>query len=58
MPDPEDGHFVVDTLRFFALSEPTFRYTLPEALDDGHLVPYRIYKAMTMFDGVAHRAAG
>ena len=48
LPDPEDGHFVRDTLRFFELKEPTFRYTLREAIGDGHLVPYRIYKAMTV----------
>ncbi len=48
LPDPEDGHFVRDTLRFFELQEPTFRYTLREAIGDGHLVPYRIYKAMTV----------
>ena len=48
LPDPEDGHFVRDTLRFFELEAPTFRYTLREAIDDGHLVPYRIYKAMTV----------
>ena len=48
LPDPEDGHFVRDTLRFFELEEPTFRYTLREAIDNGHLVPYRIYKAMTV----------
>ena len=48
LPDPEDGHFVRDTLRFFELEGPTFRYTLREAIDNGHLVPYRIYKAMTV----------
>ena len=48
MPDPEDGQFVRDTLRFFQLDAPTFRYTLREAIDAGHLVPYRIYKAMTV----------
>lgn len=48
LPDPEDGHFVRDTLRFFELTEPTFRYTLREAIDNGHLVPYRIYKALTV----------
>ena len=48
LPDPEDGHFVRDTLRFFELEKPTFRYTLREAIDDGHLVPYRIYRAMTV----------
>ena len=48
VPDPEDGLFVRDTLRFFGLEKPTFRYTLPEAIEAGHLVPYRIYKAMTV----------
>ncbi len=46
--DPEDGRFVRDTLRFFELKEPTFRYTLPEAIRGGHLVPFRIYKALTV----------
>ncbi len=48
LPNLEDGHFVGDTLRFFELKEPTFRYTLREAIGDGHLVPYRIYTAMTV----------
>ena len=48
LPDPEDGLFVRDTLRFFELAEPTFRYTLRRAIEEGHLVPYRIYKAMTV----------
>ena len=48
MADAEDGLFVRDTLRFFELEEPTFRYTLRQAIDAGHLVPYRIYKAMTV----------
>ena len=48
LPDPEDGRFVRDTLRFFELAEPTYRYTLPKAIEEGHLVPYRIYKAMTV----------
>ena len=47
-PDPEDGLFVRDTLRFFELAEPTYRYTLRRAIKEGHLVPYRIYKAMTV----------
>ncbi len=45
LPDPEDGSFVHDTLRFFELAEPSFRYTLRRAIGAGHLVPYRIYKA-------------
>ena len=48
LPEPEDGLFVRDTLRFFELAEPTFRYTLRRAIEGGHLVPYRIYKAMTV----------
>ena len=48
LPDPEDGLFVRDTLRFFELVEPTYRYTLRRAIQEGHLVPYRIYKAMTV----------
>ena len=48
LPDPEDGLFVRDTLRFFGLERPTFRYTLRRAIEEGHLVPYRIYKAMTV----------
>ncbi len=48
MADAEDDRFVRDTLRFFELDKPTFRYVLREAIDAGHLVPYRIYKAMTV----------
>jgi hypothetical protein len=46
--DPDDLAFVRDTLRFFEVAEPTFRYTLEEAIDEGHLVPYRIYRAHTV----------
>ena len=48
MPTSRTGLFVRDTLRFFELEEPTFRYTLRQAIEAGHLVPYRIYKAMTV----------
>ena len=48
LADPEDGHFVRDTLRFFGLTEPTFRYRLQRAIKEGHLVPYRIYRALTV----------
>ena len=47
-PDPEDGRFVRDTLRFFELEAPTFRYGLQQAIAEGWLAPYRIYKAMTV----------
>lgn len=48
LPDPEDGAAVRDTLRFFELEAPTYRYTLRQAIDEGHLVPYWIYKAKTV----------
>lgn len=47
-PDGEDDAFVRDTLRFFEVDKPTFRYTLKQAIDEGHLVPYQIYKAKTV----------
>lgn len=46
--DREDELFVRDTLRFFELAKPTFCYTLHQAIEEHHLVPYRIYKAMTV----------
>ena len=46
--DPEDGLFVRDTLRFFEVDRPTFRYGLREAIAEGYLVPYRIYRALTV----------
>jgi len=46
--DPDDAAAVRDTLRFFGVAEPTFRYTLHQAIDDGVLVPYRIYRAQTV----------
>jgi type I restriction enzyme R subunit len=48
LPDDEDRAFIRDTLRFFEVSRPTFRYTLKQAIQEGVLVPYRIYKAMTV----------
>ena len=47
-PDLVDGHFVRDTLRFFEVEQPTFRYQLRQAIAEGYLVPYRICKAMTV----------
>ncbi|MDE0173723.1 MAG: DEAD/DEAH box helicase family protein [Defluviicoccus sp.] len=46
--DPEDGLFVKDTLRFFEVDRPTFRYDLREAIAEGYLVPYSIYRALTV----------
>jgi type I restriction enzyme R subunit len=46
--DEEDRAEIRDTLRFFEVDRPTYSYTLPEAIADGHLVPYEIYRAMTV----------
>lgn len=46
--DEEDRLFVRDTLRFFEVDKPTFSYKLKDAITDGHLVPYQIYKAKTV----------
>lgn len=46
--DEEDGAFVKDTLKFFEVDRPTFSYKLKDAIKDGHLVPYQIYKAKTV----------
>jgi len=45
--DEEDRRAIRDTLRFFELDRPTYSYSLLEAIADGHLVPYEIYRAMT-----------
>jgi type I restriction enzyme R subunit len=44
----EDQLFVRDTLRFFEVDRPTFTYTLKQAIDDGYLVGYQIYRATTV----------
>lgn len=46
--DEEDKLFVRDTLRFFEVAKPTFTYKLKDAIHDGYLVPYQIYKAKTV----------
>lgn len=48
LPDDEDKAFIRDTLRFFEVDQPTFRYTLRQAISEGYLVPYQIYKALTV----------
>lgn len=45
--DEEDRAAIRDTLRFFEVDRPTYSYTMAEAIADGHLVPYEIYRAMT-----------
>jgi type I restriction enzyme R subunit len=47
-PDEEDKAFVRDTLRFFEVDKPTFTYKLKDAIREGYLVPYQIYKARTV----------
>ena len=37
-----------DTLRFFEVDRPNFTYKLRDAVREGHLVPYQIYKAKTV----------
>lgn len=46
--DEEDKLFVRDTLRFFEVDQPSFTYKLKDAVRDGYLVPYQIYKAKTV----------
>ena len=46
--ETEDRLFVRDTLRFFELDAPTFRYGLRQAIGEGRLSPYRIYRANTV----------
>ncbi|NWG52882.1 MAG: DEAD/DEAH box helicase family protein [Hydrogenophilaceae bacterium] len=46
--EDEDQAFVRDTLRFFNVEKPTYRYTMKEAIADGYLVPYHVYKAKTV----------
>ncbi|MFA6241332.1 MAG: DEAD/DEAH box helicase family protein [Candidatus Hydrogenedentales bacterium] len=47
-PDPEDGQFIRDTLRFFEVDRPTYTYPLKQAIQEGHLLPYHIYRALTV----------
>lgn len=55
LPADEDTQFVRDTLRASEVSAPTYRYTLCEAVSDGHFFPYRIYKARTVKTAVHRR---
>jgi type I restriction enzyme R subunit len=45
---PEDAPYVRDTLKFFELDKPTFSYGIRQAIDEGYLVPYQVYKAKTV----------
>lgn len=46
--DDEDKLFVRDTLRFFEVDKPTFSYKLKDAISEGVLAPYQVYKAKTV----------
>ncbi|MFO1199044.1 MAG: DEAD/DEAH box helicase family protein [Burkholderiaceae bacterium] len=46
--DEDDKAFVRDTMRFFEVDAPTFSYKLKDAIRDGYLAPYQIYKAQTV----------
>ena len=46
--DEEDKLFVRDTLRFFEVDKPTFTYKIKDAIREGWLAPYQIYKAKTV----------
>lgn len=48
LADEEDKLFIRDTLKFFEVDKPTFRYTLKQAIAEGVLVPYQIYHALTV----------
>jgi type I restriction enzyme, R subunit len=47
-PDEEDTAFVKDTMRFFEVDRPTYSYKMKDAIREGYLVPYQIYKAKTV----------
>jgi type I restriction enzyme R subunit len=46
--DDEEKGFVRDTLRFYGVDKPTFTYGIRDAVREGVLVPYQIYKAKTV----------
>ena len=43
----EDAKLLRDTFKFFGIDKPTFAYTMKQAMSDGYLVSYQIYKAKT-----------
>ena len=48
LDDEDDKLAIRDTLRFFELDRPTFTYKMKDAIREGYLVPYQIYKAKTV----------
>lgn len=47
-PDSGDTKLLRDTFKFFGVDKPTFAYTMKQAIGDGYLVNYQIYKAKTV----------
>jgi len=47
-PDEEDRAYVRDTMKFFEVDKPTYSYKMKDAIREGYLVPYQIYKAQTV----------
>lgn len=46
--EKEETKFLRDTFKFFGLETPTFAYTMKQAIHDGYLVSYQVYKAKTV----------
>lgn len=44
----QDTKLLRDTFKFFGVDMPTFVYTMKQAIADGYLVSYQIYKAKTV----------
>ncbi len=47
LADNEDEALINDTVKFFEVQAPTYRYTMKEAKEQGYLIPYRSYRALT-----------
>jgi type I restriction enzyme R subunit len=47
-PENDDTKLLRDTFKFFGVDKPTFAYTMKQAIGDGYLVNYQIYKAKTV----------
>ncbi len=48
LADNEDKAFDKDTVKVFEVKARTHRYTLKEAKEEGYLIPYRTYKALSV----------
>lgn len=46
--DADEKSYIRDTLRFFEVDKPTYSFGMKDAISDGHLVPYHIFKAKTV----------